>query len=175
MAYVCRVVIALLVVYQPCLAVTYFISSSNPNASDSGPGTDPARPWATLGRATGVPLGPGDGLALRTGDVFTLAAEWLLDGLVGNGTDGVTIGSWVAWSAVSIVTACERECAADTRITRLLTSHGLCGIRQRTRLGPSYTAGAGQRAATADDIGTIMRSRPPLPCRNCQAIIFAVP
>jgi hypothetical protein len=97
---------AVLSAAQPASAAapSFYISSSNPAASDSNPGTSPSAPWKTLARASqsASVLSPGSSLLLRGGDVFTLSSAidggWTITGLRGGSFSDpstlITIGAY---------------------------------------------------------------------------------
>lgn len=52
------------------VATTYYVSSSNPNRSDSNPGTDPNAPWESIARVNSATLQPGDTIRFQRGDLW---------------------------------------------------------------------------------------------------------
>src|SRR4051794_33001753 len=73
---------------QAAGATTYYVS---PTGSDSNNGTSPATAIKTLGRASGLPLNPGDEVLLQRGAAFTgKLAIWR------SGTAGapITVGAY---------------------------------------------------------------------------------
>jgi hypothetical protein len=77
-------------------ATTFYVSSSNPAASDANPGTDPSAPWRTLARAAQVAPGlvGGSQILLRTGDVFDINSVWYMRGLNGTLANPVVLSSF---------------------------------------------------------------------------------
>jgi hypothetical protein len=57
---------------SPCPAYVraFYVSSSDPNRSDSNDGTSPLSPWETLERVNAEALGTGDAVFFKRGDVF---------------------------------------------------------------------------------------------------------
>ncbi|MCQ6562320.1 right-handed parallel beta-helix repeat-containing protein [Paenibacillus mendelii] len=75
---------------EPVTQNTYYISSSDPNADDNGPGTV-EEPWRTLSRASSQTFLPGQSVMLKRGD--TWVGETLY--LRGSGTSA----NWITLSA----------------------------------------------------------------------------
>ena len=74
----------------------FYISSSNPAASDGNPGTSPSLPWRTLEAAVKVAptLSGGDQILLRGGDTFNQTSAWYLEGMRGSASQPVRIGAY---------------------------------------------------------------------------------
>jgi len=77
--------------FPACLeAASYYVSSSDSAATDSGPGTQ-SQPWQTVAKVNATALNPGDFVYFKCGDIWR---ETLVPAKGGNSTARITFSSY---------------------------------------------------------------------------------
>lgn len=114
-------------------AQTYYVSSSDPGRSDSGPGTSASAPWATLTKVSSVTFNAGDTILLKKGDTWT--GETLF--LKGSGTSSnwITLSSY-GTGARPRITPYTSEAAIPAADPTNVANNGIMyGIRLQNNAG----------------------------------------
>lgn len=114
-------------------AQTYYVSSSDPGRSDSGPGTSASAPWATLTKVSSVTFNAGDTILLKKGDTWT--GETLF--LKGSGTSSnwITLSSYGTGARPRITPYTSEAAIPAADPTNVANNGILYGIRLQNNAG----------------------------------------